>query len=222
MRGKGEEGIALIAVLWVLALLSIIAAAVSIESRSSVRIARNMADNAAARAAADAGLQLAILDLVGPRDTDTRFRTDGANFNWRFANSTVRISIRDEASKIDVNKAPEVVLAALFASDGIDREKAQSLADAIIDFRDPDNFPLVKGAEKVDYIAAGFGWGPKNAPFEALEELQQVLGMTPKIYGLVAPDLTTSFDKICLSSQRLLKSDCHGTTSDYNPQPGCF
>jgi general secretion pathway protein K len=54
LGGRTEDGIALIAVLWLLTLLSIIAAALSLETRSDARIARNMADVAAARAAADA------------------------------------------------------------------------------------------------------------------------------------------------------------------------
>jgi len=190
MTGKNQQGIALVAVMWALALLSLAAAAVALESRTSVRVASNMANKAVARAAADAGLQLAILDLVAPRDAPTRFRTDGTNFIWRFANCEVRISIRDEASKIDVNKAPGPVLVTLFVSDGIDLETAQSLADAIIDFRDADSFSLPKGAEQADYKTAGLKWGPKNAPLESLEELQQVLGMTAKIYERVAPDLT--------------------------------
>jgi hypothetical protein len=42
----------------------------------------------------------------------------------RFADCTVYISVRDEASKIDLNKAPEVLLAALFVSVGVDPAKA--------------------------------------------------------------------------------------------------
>ncbi len=145
MSDKREEGVALVAVLWTLTLLSIIAAALSWESRSSARIARNMADNAAARVAADAGIQRAILDLVTVPDVK-KFRTDGAVYVWMFANSTVQISLQDEASKIDLNKAPEAALAALFDSVGVDPVKAQSLADAIADFRDPDNFSRPRGA----------------------------------------------------------------------------
>jgi general secretion pathway protein K len=105
MSGRSEEGIALIAVLWMLTLLSIIAAALSLETRSSLRIARNMAENAAARAAADAGIQRAVLDLVNTpgAPADARgFRTGGRAYAWRFANSTVHISVQDEASKIDL------------------------------------------------------------------------------------------------------------------------
>jgi general secretion pathway protein K len=191
MRERSEEGIALIAVLWMLTLLSIVAAALSLETRSSTRIARNMAENAVVRAAADAGIQRAILDLETSTGapTDTRkFLADGTVYNWQFVNSKVQVSIQDEV-KIDLNEAPEELLAALFDSVGINTD-AKSLAAAIADFRDPDNLPRPGGAELAEYRAAGLAWGPKNAPFQMFEELQQVLGMTPEIYERVASYLT--------------------------------
>ena len=192
MRETREEGIALIAVLWTLVLLSIIAAALSLDTRTSTRVARNMVDSAAARAAADAGIQRAVLDLVSfPNANDTRkFRADGTNYAWRFAGCLVRLSVQDERSKIDLNQAPEALLAALIELNGVDRGKAQSLADAIADFRDADSLPRLGGAEKSNYQAAGLAWGPKNAPFQEKEELQQVLGMTPKIYARLSSYLT--------------------------------
>jgi general secretion pathway protein K len=182
MKDRSEEGVALIAVLWTLTLLSIIAAVLSLEMRSSAGIARNMAENAAAGAAADAGVQRAVLDLVntpGAPPNARGFHTDGTVYAWRFANSKVQISVQDEASKIDLNQAPEGLLAVLFESVGIDPGQAQSLADAIADFR--------------EYRSAGLAWGPKNAPFQAVEELQQVLGMTAEIYGRMAASLTTYY-----------------------------
>jgi general secretion pathway protein K len=190
---REEEGIALIAVLWTLTLLSIIAAALSFETHSSTRIARNMAENAVARAAADAGIQRAVLELetsTGAPTDKGRFRTDGTVYGWPFANCTVHISVKDEAFKVDLNKAPEALLAALFASVGVDPGRAQSLADAIADFRDADNLTHPQGAEVAEYRDAGLAWGPKNAPFQTTDELQQVLGMTPEIYRRVAPDLS--------------------------------
>src|SRR5262245_21848711 len=64
---RSEQGIALIAVLWGLMLLSIIAVGISVEIRSTTSIARNRVENAAASAAADAGIQRAILDLLGTK-----------------------------------------------------------------------------------------------------------------------------------------------------------
>jgi general secretion pathway protein K len=93
-------------VLWALVLLSIIAVSWSFESRTGARIARNMADNAAARAAADAGIQRVIF-------YPGKFRADGTVYNWRFANSTVHLSVQDELAKINLNKAPEAALGCL-------------------------------------------------------------------------------------------------------------
>jgi general secretion pathway protein K len=189
MSRRSEQGIALIAVLWALTLLSVIAAALIVETRSSTRVARNMADKAAARAAADAGIKRAILDLIAP-EANKKFRADGTVYDWHFADSDVLISLRDESDKVNLNRAPAALLAAFFGSLGVDPGKARSLADAIADFRDTDDLKHVQGAEEADYRAAGLPWRPKNAPFEAVEELQQVLGMTPAIYDRVAPHLT--------------------------------
>jgi general secretion pathway protein K len=104
-----------------------------------------MTDVAAARAAADAGVQRAILDLVTIPD-DKKFRTDGTLYRWSFANSTVLLSVQDEASKVDLNRGSEAALVALFESAGVDRGKAQSLANAVADFRDPDNLVPPRGA----------------------------------------------------------------------------
>jgi general secretion pathway protein K len=192
MPRRSQKGIALIAVLWTLVLLSLIATAVSWEARTGARSARNTVENAVARAAADAGIQRAILDLVAltlPQDPQ-KFRTDGTVYVWRFAGSTVYISIQDEGGKIDLNQAPEALLAALFRSVGVDPGKAESLAAAIADFRDADDLVRPGGAEASEYQDAGLAWSPKNAPFQSVEELHQVLGITADIYELAAPYLT--------------------------------
>jgi DNA uptake protein ComE-like DNA-binding protein len=188
MRGRSEKGVALICVLWTLVLLSIVAAVLSLETRASARIARNMADDAAARAAADAGIQRAMRDLATAPGADNKALR--AVYDWRFANSPVHISVQDESSKIDLNQGPVVVLTALFETVGIESAQAQSLSDAIADFRDADNLPRLPGAEEANYRSAGLAWAPKNAPFQGIEELQQVLGITAEIYRRVAPELT--------------------------------
>ncbi len=195
MNKKGDEGIALIAVLWALVLLSIIAAALIIETRSSTRIALNMTESAALRAAADAGVQRAILDLEdarfsGPSET-AKLRLDGTVYAWRFANRTVHYSIQGELGKVNLNQAPQALLVSLFELVGVDPGKARSIADAVADFRDEDNLKRLNGAEGADYRTAGLAWGPKNAPFGTVEELQQVLGITPPIYARLVPYLTT-------------------------------
>ncbi len=68
--------------------------------------------------------------------------------------------------------------------------EADALVDAIRDFADEDDLIHLNGAEDRDYAAAGLPWDAKDAPFEAVEELQQVLGMTALLYEAIQPALT--------------------------------
>src|SRR5262245_9064033 len=88
---RSDTGFALIAVLWALTLLSLIASALSWETRASARIAHNMANQVAAREAADAGIQRVILNLMTYAPTaKKRFCADGTVYVWHFANHIVR------------------------------------------------------------------------------------------------------------------------------------
>ena len=93
--------------------------------------------------------------------------------------------------KVDLNQADAVLLGALFEAAGSDRGQASQMAGAILDWRDPD--PLTQpagGAEDPDYASAGRVYGAKDALFESVAEVEQVLGMTPALYARVAPYLT--------------------------------
>ncbi|HEX2201008.1 MAG TPA: hypothetical protein VHH93_03210, partial [Gammaproteobacteria bacterium] len=48
----------------------------------------------------------------------------------------------------------------------------------------------LQGAEDEDYQAANLPYGAKDHDFNCVEELQQVLGMTPALYRKLAPLLT--------------------------------
>lgn len=200
----GRRGIALIMVLWVVTLLALIAASFSSTTRSELELARNLVDGAKAEALAEAGLYQAILGLSGQGAGPSGdpggaqpWRVDGTIYAWRFGAGEVRVAIEDEGGKIDLNASQDEILRGLFRTitlddDGrtLDGLEADSLADAIIDFRDEDSLRHVNGAEDRDYDAAGLEHDAKDEPFELVEELTQVLGMTQEIYRAVAPALT--------------------------------
>jgi general secretion pathway protein K len=89
-----------------------------------------------------------------------------------------------------MNVAREPLLKGLFMSVGLPAEDVDRLADAIMDWRDPDDAKRLNGAEAPEYRAAGRNYVPANANFETIEEVQRVLGMTPEIYAKIA-DLIT-------------------------------
>ena len=183
------RGIALVIVLWGLVLLAVIAAAFTTETRTEVTLARNLVENAKAKALADAGVHAAMLGLRR-REVEKRWRADGTVYSMASGEGEVSIVIIDEAGKIDLNAAPDELIQGLFTAVGLEESAAQALAAAIADFRDADDETHIGGAEDAEYRAAGLPYGPKNEPFEAVEELHQVLGMTRELYALAAPGLT--------------------------------
>ncbi len=188
-QGSGPRGLALVSVLWVLALLALIAASLTQTTRTEINLTRNLVENATAEALADAGVHRAILGLLLPSEA-AYWRGDGTVYAWRFGSGEVRISIQDEGGKIDLNRAAVELVARLFVAVGLDAQESAVLADRIADFRDPDDLRRLNGAEDRDYADNDLSYGAKDALFEAVEELQQVLGMTRALYDRVAPVLT--------------------------------
>jgi general secretion pathway protein K len=184
-----QRGIALIAVLWVTTILALIAAVFMRETRVEVNLRHNSIENAKAEALADAGVNRAILGLLG-LDKSLPWAVDGTPYEFAFADGTVTVAMQDEGGKIDLNRSAGSVLQGLFTSVGVAPASAERLADAIADFRDADNLRRPNGAEDADYAAANLPYDAKDAPFATTEELLQVLGMTRALYDRVAPLIT--------------------------------
>jgi len=186
---RGRRGIALVSVLWVLTLLALIAAAFLHTTRGEINLTYNLSENARAEALAEAGVQQAIYGLLDP-DPVRAWRVDGTPYAWLYGGGQIRAAVQDEGGKIDLNRADPALLVALFAALGVSRDDAEALGDAIVDFRDPDDLRHAHGAEDADYRREGLDWDAKDAPFEAVEELQQVIGVTAPLYRAAAPALT--------------------------------
>jgi general secretion pathway protein K len=184
-----ERGLALIAVLWGLVLLAAIAASVTVASRTETRLARNLVANAEAQALAEAGVNRAVLGLA-TADPERQLRVDGTSYRLVFGGGEVFLTIRDEGGKIDLNRAPDSVLRGLFATVGVGPDESAALVDAIVDYRDANDARRLNGAEDSDYRRTDRSYGAKDQPFEAVDELLHVLGMTPELYEQVAPALT--------------------------------
>jgi general secretion pathway protein K len=189
MSNRRQRGIALIAVLWVLLLLAFLAASFSSSTRTEANLARNLVENAKAEALADAGVYRAIAGLAIPIE-EGGVRVDGTPYAWAFADGEVRFAIHDEGGKIDLNGAPVGLLHGLLRSVGLDEEETTTIADAIADFRDEDDERRPSGAEDPDYRAAGLPHGAKDAPFEMVDELLRVEGMTGELFVRLRPSLT--------------------------------
>lgn len=83
----------------------------------------------------------------------------------------------DESSKINLNTADENTLTNF-------TDMTPDIADSIIDWVDADDTPTGNGAESSDYLGQTPPYNAKNAPFDTVEELLQVRGVTRQLlYG---------------------------------------
>jgi general secretion pathway protein K len=173
---RRQRGVALLLVLWLLVLLSVVALSFSNTARTQALLARNLHDNSQARWLADGGVRLAVRRLW-LADEDSGPAVNGQAGACRIGPAALAVAIQNVSGLIDLNLASPPVLENLFAAAGVDVNEARRLAAATSDFRDPDSRVRPDGAEAEDYAAAGLPYGPKNNLFQAVEELEQVLGM---------------------------------------------
>lgn len=189
-RGAGQRGVALILVMWLIALLTALVAGFAMAARVEQLQGRVLARGLVAEQAARAGVEYAVMRMYDQQPL-RRWQADGRRYRWRFGEAQVELRLVDEQGKVDLNATQPPLLSALLQALGEPRDSADRIAGAVVDWRDPD--PLSQpagGGEDVDYAAAGLPYGAKDAPFETVAELLQVLGMTPQLYARVAPHVT--------------------------------
>ncbi len=188
--GPGRQrGIAFVLVLWVVAMLTILLGSFSLIARTENLQARHLFDTTQARYAAEAGLNLAAYELR-KSDPMQRWVGDGRPYAFNFGDAEVEVRITDDSGKLNLNAADPTVLTNLFMARGVPQDKAEALAAAIRDWVDGDDETTLNGAEMPEYKAAGLSYGPANAPFNTVSELQQVLGMNYELFTQVEPALT--------------------------------
>jgi general secretion pathway protein K len=188
---SAQRGVALIIVLWVVTLLTVIASSFLYAMRTDTRVVGNVMARAKAEAAAEAAIHRAVFDLYKPPTVTDRWIADGVPHEWPYGEVQVVVSMLDESGKIDINVVSDQLLRGLLISQGVVEEEAAVLVDAIADWRDPDSLKRLRGAEEAEYTAAGRKYKPANAPFQTIEELKLVLGITPELYQRLEPLITT-------------------------------
>jgi general secretion pathway protein K len=187
---RRQRGVALLLVVWLIALLTALIGAFAVSARVESLQGRVLAEGSVVQEIARAGLEYS-LQRVADTDPRTRWTPDGRAYLWNYAGSQVQLRLVDESGKVDLNQADARTLAGLLRALGVEAAQADRLAGAVLDWRDTD--PLRQpsgGAEDPDYAAAGLPYGAKDAPFESVGEVEQVLGWTPAIYARVRPYLT--------------------------------
>ncbi|MEJ2453194.1 MAG: type II secretion system protein GspK [Candidatus Thiodiazotropha sp.] len=186
---QGQQGIALIMVLWLVVLLTIVAASFATHSRVETRMAGNLVERQKARLLIQTGFSRALLELMAA-SSDERWKVDGEIHELQQAQGSLRIAIRNAAGLVDLNRASHDVLYNLFSLLSDDQEIREQLVDALNDWRDGDDLKRLNGAEDDDYAHAGLDYGTVDRDLESVDELGYVIGFDQDSVDRLRPYVT--------------------------------
>lgn len=156
-----RRGFALLTVLWLVALLGGMTGGVLMLVRRGQRLSSNRGQITQIQWAENACLAILQARYAGHPEVRVVDSTDLGRGVW------CRATVTDLAARVNLNLASGAMLRAVLGSD--------SLAAAVLDWRDSDSVPDEKGAERAWYAARQRD-GPRNAPFRSVKELLLVRG----------------------------------------------
>lgn len=190
---NSQKGIALMMVIWVLAILMVIVFSFSFMARTETLSTLSFKNSVEKKFLAEAGIERAIMEIYYRSlykdqtiilEGAEVWKTDGTPYKNQLGEGYYTVSIVNESGKIDINKASDLLLRNFFVNYGLTAEQADSIVDCIMDWKDRDDLYRLNGAESDYYMSLPKPYRAKDAPFETLEELILVKGMTYDIlYG---------------------------------------
>jgi general secretion pathway protein K len=184
-----QHGIALILVLWILTILMGIVLSFSFAARTETLATLTFKKGIKTKFLAEAGIEHGILEILYRLNSpslnrDDAVRTDGTVYSYQSDMGQYTVRIIDESGKVDINKAPELLLRSMFTYSGLETDDVDTITDSIMDWRDGDDLHRLNGAESDYYLSLPNPYHAKNADFDTLEELIMIKGITPEIlYG---------------------------------------
>jgi general secretion pathway protein K len=187
-----DSGVILIALLWILTALSVIALSFSRESFIEVAAGRNAQSLEMSYFIARAGIETTIYQLLQKRSassvqattvSETPDPLDLGTAQGNFAGGSYQVDIQDESGKININMVSEQQLLALVEAAEIGQPDAGIISDSILDWRDADTAHRLNGAEDDYYQTMNPPYKARNnGRIDTVEELLLVRGITPEYF----------------------------------------
>ena len=174
------RGSILITALWVLAFLSVLSISLSTQASLQIQGAGRIQHRIQETQIAWGNLEEAIARIREENQQTSRSGLGPQGSGIRIAED--RFEIQEEG-KLSVNTAPASVLAALIMEvGGLSTTAAEEVAEAIVDWRDPDDLPEPNGTESATYQQLESPYPCRNAPLGSVEELLLIRGVTYELY----------------------------------------
>jgi general secretion pathway protein K len=152
---SNERGVALVMVLWIFVFLLVVAFDFSVSVREEGLATHRYSEGTEGYYLAMAGFEEALYHLI-VKDT--------------------------KGGRRDGPRADERTLRLIFTNLGVGEFEIGILVDSILDWRDEDDFHRVNGAESDYYLSLSSPYAARNGPFDTVEDLLWVRGVTPDLF----------------------------------------
>lgn len=173
-RVSARQGVALIAVLWLIAILSLAAITTLRVISFDAEITTSKIHGSRALQLAEMGIAIGANPVV-ERNDPLLHRIDEEN------NEEIHVTLSSESARFNINSLvlaeDKTLIRSIFINWGLDLDAAQALTDAFTDWVDADQEVALNGAETEEYIRIGRINQPFNRLFYDIEEMRLVRGM---------------------------------------------
>jgi general secretion pathway protein K len=195
---SGRRGFALIAVLLVLAMVSVLGAEFAYSMRLEATSVRAYKDTLAGAHLAEAAVEQAIREIAGDvlhavvaADGELTFYNRARQELKRLPRTKVPLGggqisyrITDEEARLNLNTSPPDRVDRLLQGLGIEKAERDTINDSIQDWRDANDEHRANGAESDDYyLTLPLPYRAKNGNLDSIAELLQIKGVTPAIFN---------------------------------------
>lgn len=204
---KDDRGIALLATLLAISLMTLLVVEFSTSAALGYRAAANQADELRAYYLARSGIQIGLAVLVQDylNKSGAKYQYTSLDQVWaepiapiRVEGGTVSMSIVDEERKLNINKLfiqqkrePDeqfaAVLTRLLSNIGL----SPAFIPILIDWLDPDSIESDGGAEADYYLHLIPPYEPRNAQMPTIGDLRMLKGMDDSTFLRLSSYLTT-------------------------------
>lgn len=198
-----KKGVALLVVLWVTVVLTILVNMFMVMVRTEAEGISNYKQETDTYYLARSGVYLAIQTLLKEASDEdpaakvsnaSGWKRDGRSRIVSMTKGSVTIRVMDESGKIGINQSQRPELVRVLWALGVKGVEKDTIADAILDWRDENNLHHLNGAEDDYYAALSPPYGAKDGPLDTVDELLWVKGVTPEIFfGSREIDETSTF-----------------------------
>ncbi|MCA6110012.1 general secretion pathway protein GspK [Bradyrhizobium cenepequi] len=183
-KSSGERGFVIVAVLWILAALASLAMVFAAYLSASTRAIAVNETALQTEALVSASLELTAYQLAL---ADESAKPQRGAFHFRMDDASVQVAFTSEAARVDLNLAPNEMLAGLFASLGASKDAAIEYANRVVGWR---TRPVPGNANEEEARYNSVGYSPRQAPFTHVNELALVVGLPAALVERALPFVT--------------------------------